>query len=128
MLFERYTERARQVVVLAQDEARILKHGYIGTEHILLGLVRENEGVAARILLDFDADQERIRDSILRALNGQGATTVVAKMLWLGIDKVGNALSKLEDNKEVNPSDLRVMRDHLERLRRRAERSPGLRQ
>ena len=46
-MFERFTERARQVVVLAQDEARTLKHNYIGTEHILLGLLREEEGLAA---------------------------------------------------------------------------------
>src|SRR5215468_9117688 len=49
-LFERFTERARQVVVLAQDEARALKHNYIGTQHILLGLLREEEGLAARVL------------------------------------------------------------------------------
>ena len=49
-VFERFTERARQVVVLAQEEARILKHNYIGTEHILLGLLREEEGLAARVL------------------------------------------------------------------------------
>ena len=49
-MFERFTERARQVVVLAQDEARALKHNYIGTEHILLGLLREEEGLAARVL------------------------------------------------------------------------------
>src|ERR1700709_2200073 len=48
-LFERFTERARQVVVLAQDEARALKHNYIGTEHILLGLLREEERTAARV-------------------------------------------------------------------------------
>jgi len=71
-VFERFTERARQVVVLAQDEARALKHNYIGTEHILLGLVRENEGVAARILLDFDADAEKIRNEIIRMLSGPG--------------------------------------------------------
>src|SRR5690242_19376347 len=47
-MFERFTERARQVVVLAQEEARTLKHTYIGTEHILLGLLREEEGLAAR--------------------------------------------------------------------------------
>jgi ATP-dependent Clp protease ATP-binding subunit ClpA len=52
-VFERFNARARHVVVLAQDEARGLKHNYIGTEHILLGLVCENEGTAARILLDF---------------------------------------------------------------------------
>src|SRR5205823_3726783 len=71
-LFERFTERARQVVVLAQHEARALKHNYIGTEHILLGLVRENEGVAARILLDFDADADKIRNEIIRMLSGPG--------------------------------------------------------
>jgi ATP-dependent Clp protease ATP-binding subunit ClpC len=49
-VFERFTERARQVVVLAQDEARALGHNYIGTEHILLGLLREEEGIAARAL------------------------------------------------------------------------------
>src|ERR1700744_5424047 len=49
-LFERFTERARQVVVLAQEEARTLKHNYIGTEHILLGLLREEEGLVARIV------------------------------------------------------------------------------
>src|ERR671917_263670 len=71
-MFERFTERARQVVVLAHDEARSLKHNYIGTEHILLGLVRENEGVAARILLDFDADSEKIRNEVIRMLSGPG--------------------------------------------------------
>src|SRR5919204_3898014 len=71
-MFERFTERARQVVVLAQEEALTLKHNYIGTEHILLGLVRENEGVAARILLDFDADSEKIRNEVIRMLSGPG--------------------------------------------------------
>src|ERR687889_52037 len=71
-MFERFTERARQVVVLAQEEARTLNHNYIGTEHIILGLVRENEGVAARILLDFDADSEKIRNEVIRMLSGPG--------------------------------------------------------
>ena len=48
-MFARFTDRARRVVVLAQDEARMLNHDYIGTEHILLGLIREGEGVAARV-------------------------------------------------------------------------------
>jgi ATP-dependent Clp protease ATP-binding subunit ClpC len=54
-MFERFMERARQVVVLAQDEARALKHNYIGTEHILLGLLREEEDLAARVLESFAA-------------------------------------------------------------------------
>ena len=49
-MFERFTDRARRVVVLAQEEARLLDHNYIGTEHILLGLVREGEGVGAKTL------------------------------------------------------------------------------
>ena len=49
-MFERFTDRARQVVVLAQEEARMLNHNYIGTEHILLGLIREGDGVAAQVL------------------------------------------------------------------------------
>jgi ATP-dependent Clp protease ATP-binding subunit ClpC len=50
LVFERFTRRARQVVVLAQDEARDLRHDYIGTEHIVLGLIREEDGLAARTL------------------------------------------------------------------------------
>ena len=49
-MFERFTDRARRVVVLAQEEARVLNHNYIGTEHLLLGLIHEGEGVAARAL------------------------------------------------------------------------------
>ena len=68
-MFERFTDRARRVVVLAQEEARMLNHNYIGTEHILLGLVRENDGVAVRILLDFDADAESVRNEVIRAIS-----------------------------------------------------------
>ena len=71
-MFERFTDRARRVVVLAQEEARMLNHNYIGTEHILLGLVREDEGVAARILLDLDAEPEKIRSEVMRTLSGPG--------------------------------------------------------
>jgi ATP-dependent Clp protease ATP-binding subunit ClpC len=60
------------VLELALREALSLGHNYIGTEHILLGLVRENEGVAARILLDFDADSEKIRNEVIRMLSGPG--------------------------------------------------------
>ena len=50
-MFDRFTDRARRVIVLAQDEARMLNHNYIGTEHLLLGLIHEGEGVAARALV-----------------------------------------------------------------------------
>ena len=65
-----FTPRAKKVLELSLREALSLGHNYIGTEHILLGLVRENEGVAARILLDFDADAEKIRNATIRLLPG----------------------------------------------------------
>lgn len=67
-----FTPRAKKVMELALREALSLGHNYIGTEHILLGIVRENDGVAARILLDFDADAEKIRNEIIRLLSGPG--------------------------------------------------------
>jgi ATP-dependent Clp protease ATP-binding subunit ClpA len=70
-VFERFTERARQVVVFAQDEARRLKHNYIGTEHILLGLLREQEGLAARVLDSLDVTVEEVRAQVARII-GQG--------------------------------------------------------
>ncbi len=67
-MFERFTDRARRVVVLAQDEARLLRHNYIGTEHILLGLVQEGEGVAAKVLdrlgISLDAVRSKVEDFI----------------------------------------------------------------
>ena len=65
-MFERFTERARQVVVLAQEEARTLKHNYIGTEHILLGLLREEEGLAARVLEGLEITVEEVRSQVIR--------------------------------------------------------------
>jgi Clp amino terminal domain, pathogenicity island component len=64
-----FTPRAKKVLELALREALSLGHNYIGTEHILLGLVREYDGVAARILLDFDAGSETIRHEVLRMLS-----------------------------------------------------------
>ena len=60
-MFERFTDRARRVVVLAQEEARLLNHNYIGTEHILLGLIHEHEGVAAKALESLDISLESVR-------------------------------------------------------------------
>lgn len=69
-MFERFTERARMVVVLAQDEARTLRHNYIGTEHLLLGLLHEG-GVAARALEPFNVTLEEVRAQVARII-GQG--------------------------------------------------------
>src|SRR5439155_10046636 len=70
-VFERFTERARQVVVLAQDEARSLNHNYIGTEHLLLGLLREDEGVGASVLESLGVTLEEVRAQVARIV-GQG--------------------------------------------------------
>ena len=72
-MFERFTERARRVVVLAQQEARMLDHNYIGTEHILLGLIREGDGVAAQVLVGSGVDLNRARQQVIELLHGRGA-------------------------------------------------------
>jgi ATP-dependent Clp protease ATP-binding subunit ClpA len=70
-VFERFTDRARRVVVLAQEEARLLNHNYIGTEHILLGLIHEGEGVAARALESLGISLEAVRAEVTEII-GQG--------------------------------------------------------
>ena len=69
-MFERFTDRSLRVVVLAQEEARRLDHNYIGTEHILLGLLREGDGVAAQVLVRLGADLDRVRERVIRLLHG----------------------------------------------------------
>src|SRR2546421_499132 len=105
-----FTPRAKKVLELALREALSLGHNYIGTEHILLGLVRENEGVAARILLDFDADAEKIRNEIIRMLSGPGrrqqggggAAGEKAKSSKL-LDQFGRNLTKQASEGKLDP-------------------------
>jgi len=73
-MFERFTDRARRVVVLAQEEARLLNHNYIGTEHILLGLIHEGEGVAAKALESLGISLEAVRQQVEEII-GQGQAT-----------------------------------------------------
>ncbi|HEX4032908.1 MAG TPA: ATP-dependent Clp protease ATP-binding subunit, partial [Solirubrobacteraceae bacterium] len=111
-----FTPRAKKVLELALREALSLGHNYIGTEHILLGLVRENEGVAARILLDFDADSEKIRNEVIRMLSGPsgrgrggpgavaGASGVAdAKKSSKLLDQFGRNLTKLAADGKLDP-------------------------
>ncbi|GGO64792.1 ATP-dependent Clp protease ATP-binding protein [Microbacterium nanhaiense] len=70
-MFERFTDRARRVVVLAQEEAKMLNHNYIGTEHILLGLIHEGEGVAAKALEALDISLDAVREQV-QDIIGQG--------------------------------------------------------
>src|SRR5690349_1504948 len=92
-----FTPRAKKVLELALREALSLGHNYIGTEHILLGLVRENEGVAARILLDFDADSEKIRNEVIRMLSGPGGRQRSGSGSGSGAQGEGKKSSKLLD-------------------------------
>ena len=78
-MFERFTERARQVVVLAQDESRTLGHDYIGTEHILLGLLREQEGLAAHVLESLDLTTEEVRAQVV-SIVGQGEAAATGQI------------------------------------------------
>ena len=106
-----FTPRAKKVLELALREALSLGHNYIGTEHILLGLVRENEGVAARILADFDADSEKIRNEIIRMLSGpgrrqQGQTAGSApadKKSSKLLEQFGRNLTKLAADGKLDP-------------------------
>jgi ATP-dependent Clp protease ATP-binding subunit ClpC len=110
-----FTPRAKKVLELALREALSLGHNYIGTEHILLGLVRENEGVAARILLDFDADSEKIRNEVIRMLSGPsrgrsgaaatagGAAGVEGKKSSKLLDQFGRNLTKLAADGKLDP-------------------------
>ena len=94
-MFERYTERARKVIILAQDEAVRLKHNYIGTEHLLLGLLREREGIAAKILESLDVSLEAVRNELENFIDRteyQGGTEVAftpraKRVLELALDE-----------------------------------------
>src|SRR5437870_4792982 len=104
-----FTPRAKKVLELALREALSLGHNYIGTEHILLGLVRENEGVAARILLDFDADSEKIRNEVIRMLSGPdsrrqaGQAPGERKKSSTLLDQFGRNLTKLASENKLDP-------------------------
>ncbi len=132
-----FTPRAKKVLELALREALSLGHNYIGTEHILLGLVRENEGVAARILLDFDADAEKIRNEIIRMLSGPGRRAATGAGAGAGekgqkssklLDQFGRNLTKLATEGKLDPVVGRM--NEIERvmqiLSRRTKNNPVL--
>jgi ATP-dependent Clp protease ATP-binding subunit ClpC len=75
-MFQKFTPRARQAIVFAQDEARGLGHDWVGTEHLLLGLVREERGAAARVLASLDVTPDRVREGVVEILGrGEAAPT-----------------------------------------------------
>jgi ATP-dependent Clp protease ATP-binding subunit ClpC len=93
--FEKFTERARKVLTMAQEEAVRLRHNYIGTEHLLLGLVREGNGLAAKVLTELGLNLETIRDDVEsiighgeRIVRGQvGLTPRAKKVIELAVDE-----------------------------------------
>ncbi len=123
-----YTPRVKKVLALAGKEAKALNHSYVGTEHILLGLLREGEGVAARVLKTLEVDIERTRNEILRELDpqfssGQTGDTPPAGGGGGGGEEVaprGNA----EDKKEVKTPALKAFGRDLTELARKGEMDP----
>src|SRR5947199_8327091 len=77
--FDKFTERARKVLQLAQEEAQRFNHNYIGTEHLLLGLVREGEGVAARVLSNLGVELNRVRSAV-EFIIGRGDRMIVGEI------------------------------------------------
>src|SRR5207247_2297759 len=108
-MFERFTDRARRVVVLAQEEARMLNHNYIGTEHILLGLIREGEGVAAQVLQKLGADLNRVRQQVIQLLSGytggkgETAPGEQAPQGSMVLDQFGRNLTQLARDTKLDP-------------------------
>src|SRR5690606_20123215 len=77
--FEKFTERARKVLTLAQEEAHRFNHNYIGTEHLLLGLVREGDGVAAKVLANMGVQLPKVRSAV-EIIIGRGETMIVSEL------------------------------------------------
>ena len=119
-----YTPRVKKVLALAGKEAKTLNHSYVGTEHILLGLLREGEGVAARVLKSLDIDIERTRNEILRELDPQfsgGEQGGGEEAAAGGSQRPG---AQAEDKKEVKTPALKAFGRDLTELARKSEMDP----
>jgi len=116
-----FTPRAKRVLELSLREALSMGHGHIGTEHVLLGIVSENEGVAARILLDFDADTEKIRNEVVRMLSRQGAVHAKADEGYIEVRHTPAGEPGLEPSPELQrpQQSIRGRLPELELPRRR---------
>ncbi|HEX7735954.1 MAG TPA: Clp protease N-terminal domain-containing protein [Ktedonobacteraceae bacterium] len=97
------TPRAKKVVELAVDEARLLRHGYIGTEHILLGLVREGQGIAAGVLESLGVKLERVRAAVLEVLGKGRGLLSLAGAYVRGEKQLGAQLSTVQDADDLVP-------------------------
>src|SRR5205823_3835774 len=114
-MYERFTDRARKVMQLANQEAQRFNHEYIGTEHILLGLLREQEGVAAQVLMNLGLKLEDVREEVLNLLGhgmetseaGERAvssgTTKGGKSKTPALDSFGRDLTELARQGKLDP-------------------------
>ena len=103
-----FTPRAKRVLELSLEEARQLGHNYIGTEHLLLGLIREGEGVAARVLENLNVDLTKVRTQVIRMLGetaevGTGASTTKGNLKTATLDEFGTNLTKLASESKLDP-------------------------
>jgi len=103
-----FTPRAKRVLELSLEEARQLGHNYIGTEHLLLGLIREGEGVAARVLENLSIDLTKVRTQVIRMLGetaevGSGASSNKGNLKTATLDEFGTNLTKLASESKLDP-------------------------
>ena len=103
-----FTPRAKRVLELSLEEARQLGHNYIGTEHLLLGLIREGEGVAARVLENLSIDLTKVRTQVIRMLGetaevGSGANPTKGNLKTATLDEFGTNLTKLASESKLDP-------------------------
>ena len=127
-----FTPRAKRVLELAVEEARLLGHNYVGTEHLLLGLIREGEGVAARVLIDLGADKKKVREETLKLLGGHPVGTQQSqapqKSETPALDQFGRDLTAHAREGKLDPVIGR--NDEIERmiqvLCRRKKNNPAL--
>ncbi|MBC8366842.1 ATP-dependent Clp protease ATP-binding subunit [bacterium] len=126
-----FTPRAKTVLELAVEEARLLGHNYVGTEHLLLGLIREGEGVAARVLLDLGADRKKVREEVLKLLGsdgGKGSTSSKGQSETPALDQFGRDLTRMAADGKMDPiigRDKEIQRI-IQILSRRKKNNPVL--
>jgi ATP-dependent Clp protease ATP-binding subunit ClpA len=106
-----FTPRAKKVLELSLRESKQLGHNYIGTEHLLLGLIREGEGVAAQVLVKLGADQARVREQVIQLLSGSAGGPEAAEQAGAGTRLVPMTV----------PEDLREVEEQLAQVRRQKE-------
>src|SRR3990170_4441604 len=128
-MFERFTERARRVIILAQEEAKRLNHSAVGTEHILLGIIREGEGVASKVLESLNISPERVRAQVVYLLGEEGTTSYSKQSSKTPtLDEFGRDLTKLARAGKLDPviGREREIERVIQVLSRRTKNNPAL--